>query len=219
MHLLLKTPSRVVELEPSDLADLQEWISTHLPLSLPMRLLYAGQDLTSLSGLPEGATVLALPNATPIHFIDLSIRYYRRVLAFRCPADATVPQLKAMLQPRLGLDPEHMRVTAEGRELGDSAILGQAGPVLTVESALHFEVMDGFPVKILTLTGENVQLSLESNNTIEDIYTAASECLLVHRRDLRGIYAGKDLEGGRRLCDYNIVSHSRIHLVRRLRYS
>lgn len=219
MHLLLKTPSRVVALELSTLADLQEWISAHLRLSLPVRLLYAGLDLNSLSDLPEGATVLAIPNAIPIQFLDLSIRYYRHVLAFRCPADATIAQLKAILRPRLGLESDHMRVTAEGREIEESAIVAQTGSVLTVESALHFEVLDGFPVKIITLRGETFHLSLGGSNTIEDIYILASECLLLYRFDLRSIYAGRDLELGRTLSDYNIVSHSRIHLVNRIRFS
>lgn len=218
-HVLLKTPDKVVYLDTSTCSDLRSWISAHLNVSRPMRLLYAGKDLTSLSALPEGATVLVIPNASPISFLDLSIRYYSHTISFPCPVDATISQLKAMLRPRIGLDIENMIVKSGLIDLADSQIIAQAGPSFTVESAIHPEVIDGFPVQVLTLSGVSMQVTLGSDNTIDDLYALVSELMLRNRSDLRSIFAGRDLEGGRRLSDYNIVSHSRIYLVLRLRSS
>ena len=218
-HVLLKTPNKVSDLETSTCTDLQNWISVHLKVSRPMRLLYAGKDLTSLSALPEGATVLVIPNASPIAFLDLSIRYYHHTISFPCPVDATLSQLKAMLRPRIGLDIEHIIVKPGLIDLADSDVIAQAGPSFTVESAIHPKVVDGFPVQVLTLTGMSMQVTLASDNTIDDLYCLVSELMLLNRSELRSIFSGRDLERGRMLGDYNIVSHSRIHLVLRLRSS
>ena len=217
-HVLLKTQNKVVDLETSTCTDLQDWISAHLKVSRPMRLLYAGKEISSLSALPEGATVLVIPNAIPISFLDLSVRYYSHMISFPCPVDATISQLKAMLQPRIGLDIEHMIVKSD-LDLADSDIIAQAGPSFTVESAIHPKVIDGFPLQVLTLTGKSMQVTLGSANFIDDLYALVSELILINRRRLCSIFAGKDLEQGRTLGDYNIVSHSRIHLIQRLRYS
>ena len=88
-----------------------------------------------------------------------------------------------------------------------------------MESAIHPKVVDGFPVQVLTLTGMSMQVTLASDNTIDDLYCLVSELMLLNRSELRSIFSGRDLERGRMLGDYNIVSHSRIHLVLRLRSS
>ena len=77
-------------------------------------------------------------------------------------------------------------------------------------------VENGFSVHVKQLTGKTLTIMIGAENTIEDLK------LIIYHHDKitvdqqRLIFEGKQLEDGRTVSSYNIVTSSTVHMILRL---